>query len=221
MVMEARDPEVTRKVVAEHRSTMEARLSEIEHIVGELQKAEDQPTLHTPVHVREEPEVHALMFSGVVQHADYAPFLDRAFAAVWAAINQTGAVPAGPGSALYPPNVDYDDEPVQAYVPIQHPVAVAEKLVESGVVLAIVPAATCAVSTHIGSYVDISETYRQLGAWVAHNATFAEQAVREHYVVSVDPATGLLYPDDQLRTEISWPVVVADHMKHQSTEESS
>ena len=28
----------------------------------------------------------------------------------------------------------------------------------------------------------------------------------EHYVVSVDPATGQLLPDDQLRTEIAWPV---------------
>ncbi len=37
----------------------------------------------------------------------------------------------------------------------------------------------------------------------------AEQPVREHYVVSVDPSTGALLPDDQLRTEIAWPIT--DH----------
>ncbi len=206
MVIEARDPEVTRKVVAEHRATMESRLSEVERIVDELQEAEDLPTLHTPVHVRQEPEVHALMFSGVVQDADYAPFLAGAYAALWQAIHATAAVPTGPGSALYPAEVDTDDEPVRAFIAIQQPVVVPEHIVQSGVVLTIVPAARCAVLTHTGSYSSISDAYGQLGAWVAQNAVFADLPVREHYVVSVDPATGQLYPDDQLRTEISWPV---------------
>lgn len=205
-VLRARDPELTRKVVAEHRATMESRLSEIERIVEQLQEAEDLPTLHTPVHVRSEPEVHALKVVGVVEDADYAPFLDRAYGSLWQAVQQTAAVPTASGSALYPAHVETESEPVEAYIPIREPVAVPQDVIDRGVVLAMIPSATCAVLTHAGPYRTIAETYQRLGAWVAGNAVHAEKPVREHYVVSVDPTTGLLVPDDQLRTEIAWPI---------------
>lgn len=77
----------------------------------------------------------------------------------------------------------------------------------AGITLGLIPAATCAVMTHIGGYESIGETYRLLGAWVARNERSADQPVREYYVVSIDPKTGLLLPDDQLRTEIAWPIL--------------
>ena len=60
-----------------------------------------------------------------------------------------------------------------------------------------------AVTTHLGTYETISEQYRQLGAWVAENATTADQPVREIYVVSFDQTED----PERFRTEIHWPIV--------------
>lgn len=206
-VVRARDPEVTRKVIAEHETVMRARLTEVTRIVDELQEAMDRPSIHTPVHVREESAVHALAHVGQVDDADYAPFLDHAFAALWTAVQMTGAVPLGQGSARYPAEVRTDNEPVEAYIPIREPVMLTDQAQALGVVLAVVPEATCAVLTHAGPYDTISDSYRRLGAWVAQHAATAQQPVREHYVVSVDPDTRQLRPAEQLRTDIAWPIV--------------
>ena len=74
------------------------------------------------------------------------------------------------------------------------------------VVVSEVPAARVAVLVHAGGYETIGDSYRTLGAWVAHNATPAGQPVREIYVVSFgetdDPA--------RFRTEIHWPLAAAN-----------
>lgn len=185
---------------------MRAKLAQVTHIVNELQQALDRPSLHTPVHIRHEDEVHALSYRGTVQAADYATFLDAAYGKLFPALHMSGATPLAGGSARYPATVDTEDEPIQAYIPIAAPVALPPSLRDSGITCEVVPADTCAVATHIGGYETIADTYRQLGAWVARNATSSERPVREHYVVSTDPATFELLPDDQLRTEICWPI---------------
>lgn len=210
-IVAARDPEVTKKVIAEHESDMRRRLDEVTRIVDELQEALDRPALHTPVHVRDEAATHALAFSGVVDEANFATFLDGAYAALFAAVDLTGAIPTGSGSARYPAAVDTNEEPVEAYVPIADAVPVPRPVQDLGVVLTLIPAATCAVATHVGGYDTIGETYRLLGAWVARHATSAELPVREHYVVSTDPETHELLPPEQLRTEICWPIVGGPH----------
>ena len=53
MVVEARDPETTRQVLAAHQREMQCRLEETERIVAELQSVV-APTTHTPVHLRTE-----------------------------------------------------------------------------------------------------------------------------------------------------------------------
>ncbi len=205
-IVTARDPEVTRKVIAEHEVSMQRRLADLSHIVTELQEAIELPEFQTPVHLRTEPPRHALSFSGLVQDANYAPFLGNAFAAIWEAIGRLGAIPASSGSALYPNHVDLSDEPVTAFVAIQAPIALDERSIDAGVVLQLIPEATCAVATHIGGYDSIGTTYRHLGAWVVQNAISADGPVREHYVVSIDPTDGTLLPANELRTEIAWPV---------------
>ncbi|BAN03710.1 MerR family transcriptional regulator [Ilumatobacter coccineus] len=206
-IVGARDPDVTKKVIAEHEADMRRRLDEVTRIVDELQEAIDRPSLHTPVHVRDEAATHALAFSGFVDESDYATFLDGAYAALFAAVDMSGAIPTGSGSARYPAAVDTDQEPVEAYVPIAAPIPIPSGVHDTGVVLTLIPAATCAVATHIGGYDTIGDTYRLLGAWVARHATSADLPVREHYVVSTDPDTHELLPPEQLRTEICWPIV--------------
>src|SRR2546427_4599332 len=52
-VLDARDPDVTRRILAEHQRDMRERLDETERIVAELQSVV-APTTHTPVHLRTE-----------------------------------------------------------------------------------------------------------------------------------------------------------------------
>src|SRR4051794_2954710 len=58
-VLDARDPDVTRKILADHQRAMQGRLDETERIVAELQSAV-APTTHTPVHVRAEPAAESV-----------------------------------------------------------------------------------------------------------------------------------------------------------------
>jgi len=201
-IVAARDPDTTRKILAEHEAIMRDRLDQTQRIVDELQHTIERPSLQTPIHIRTEPATHALVVRGVVQHADYAAFLDGAFADLFATLASSGAIPNGPTGARYPASVQTDNEPIEAILPIAAPVPVEH----ARVVLALIPETTCAVATHAGGYESIGDTYRQLGAWVAHHAVSAEQPVRELYVVSIDPLTLELLPPDERRTEICWPI---------------
>jgi len=205
-VVHARDPEITRKVITNHEVAMREKLDDVTRIVDQLQQSIDLPSLHTPAHTRAMPESHVLLTTGLVDEANYAAFLGDAFGRLFAAATATGAAMAGPTGARYPASVDTEQEPVEAFIPISAPVTLKPEILDTGVSLGLIPAATCAVITHTGSYRTIGETYRQLGAWVARNERTADQPVREYYVVSVDMATGQLLPDDQLRTEIAWPI---------------
>src|SRR5262245_29502904 len=56
-ILAARDPELTRRILAAHHTRMRERLEETERIVGELTSS-FAPVTHTPVHVRQEAASH-------------------------------------------------------------------------------------------------------------------------------------------------------------------
>jgi DNA-binding transcriptional MerR regulator len=200
-VVHARDPAVTERVLTEHTAAMQARLEDVTRIVSELQAGVGLPAAHTPVHVRDEPAAHTLAVRGEVTEASFAAFLDGAYAELGAMVDRLGAAPVGPTGALYPPEIADDDaEPVEAFVPVGTPPALPDE--RGRVVVSEVPAARVAVLVHAGGYETIADSYRTLGAWVAHNATPAGLPVREIYVVSFDET------DDpaRFRTEIHWPL---------------
>ncbi|MEM9035947.1 MAG: MerR family transcriptional regulator [Actinomycetota bacterium] len=210
-VMSARDPRITRKVITEHATEMQRRLDDVTRIVEELQRAVEIPTIHTPVHVRVEPPVDILAVTGSVEDPEgYADFLGAAYAQLWAGLGETGLELAGPSGALYPGEVRGEPEEITAFLPVGLLGGGAPSL-PAGLAVERLPSVTAAVMTHVGSYDSCGETYRQLGAWVAQHAESAAEPVRELYVVSVDPATGGLLPDDQLRTEIVWPIAPGSH----------
>ncbi|MEM9041447.1 MAG: MerR family transcriptional regulator [Actinomycetota bacterium] len=213
-IVDARDPEVTRKVIGEHESRMRERLADLEQVVDELQRSAGLPSMHTPIHVRVEPPVTALVVRGTVHDGDYAPFLDDAYGRIFAEAGRSGATIASAGSARYP-SVAGDVEEIEAYVAIEAPVVLSDTVAASGVLVDVIPEATCAVATHVGGYDRIGETYAHLGAWVAGNARPLDVPVREHYVVSIDPTTLQLLPPDERRTEIAWPISPTD--PHQET----
>jgi len=200
-VVRARDPDVTRRILAEHAAAMQARLDDVTRIVGELQAGVEVPAAHTPVHVRDEPAAHTLAVHGEVTEANFSEFLDAAYAELTAVADRARTSPIGPFGALYPPEIADDDaEPVEAFVPVAAPVPLPDD--RGRVRLSELPAVRVAVLVHAGGYDTIGDSYRRLGAWVAHNATPAGLPVREIYLVSFDET------DDpaRFRTEIHWPL---------------
>lgn len=204
-IVAARDPEVTRSLLAEHTARMQARLDEVTRIVAELHDTATHPEANTPIHVREQPAVATLRLQGRVTEATFAKFLDHAYAELDRVVGLLGVAPAGPPGALYGAEIPDDiDEEVEAFVPVGVALGAGDLPRDAGSVEpGEVPAARVAVATHAGPYDSLSETYRRLGAWVAEHATTAHERVREIYVVSFgqtdDPA--------RFRTEIHWPVL--------------
>ncbi len=200
-VVQARDPDVTARVLADHQNTMRTRLSEVERIVSELHQGLEEPAAHTPVHVRDESHAHTLALRGRVNEANFAQFLDDAYGRLGAMAGRLGIEPIGPSAALYPPEISDDgDDDVEAYLPIARPVALPSP--SRGVLISEVPAAQVAVLMHAGFYDTIADTYRRLGTWVADNAEPADVPVREVYVVSY----GETDDTTRFRTEIQWPI---------------
>jgi DNA-binding transcriptional MerR regulator len=196
-VLEARDPSVTAQVLAEHTRAMQQRLDDTIRIIQQLQRGLDEPALHTPVHVRDEPAHHALMIDGRVEPANFGTFLAEAFDRLRWVAARTGATVEDVPGALYAAEIPDEIEAATAYLTIASPVDVPAG---SGVRLGELPATTVAVAIHLGGYDDIGDTYRHLGRWVAANAAPREMPVRERYAVAA-PA-----PEYEWSTEIRWPV---------------
>jgi DNA-binding transcriptional MerR regulator len=199
-VVAARDPEVTREVLAEHARVMRARLEETARIVAELQEGVERPAEHTPVHVREVPGAHTLAVRGVVADDDFSAFLGPAYAELGGLAARLGLEPSGPAGALYPSQLDDDPVDVEAYLPLAAPAALPRD--RGRVLLGEVPAARVAITVHAGPYDTIDAAYRRLGAWVAANAVPGTGPVREVYLVSADETPR----PEGFRTEIQWPV---------------
>jgi len=89
-------------------------------------------------------------------------------------------------------------------VPIASPIAIPRSS-RSDVVLGEVPAAHTAVLVHAGDYATMADTYRTLGAWVAHHAAPSGERIREWYRVAPWDTREVA----ALRTEIAWPITSA------------
>lgn len=199
-VVHARDPDVTARVLADHEAAMRTRLGEVQRIVAELHDSLSTPAVHTPVHIRDEPNQHTLAVRGQVNEADFAAFLGQAYERLAAAARAARIEPIGPSGALYPPEIDDDGiDGVEAYLPVARPIALPAA---SDVINSEVPAARVAVAVHFGPYPTIADTYRHLGSWVAQHATPLPLQVREVYVVSYAESAD----PDRFRTEIHWPI---------------
>jgi DNA-binding transcriptional MerR regulator len=208
-IVRARDPEVTRRLIADHEQLMRERLGDLTRLVDELQHAIMQPSLQTPAYIRHEPDQHVLSITELVDdpgHDSYGVFLDGAYTRIWTSLQRLGAIPTGPSGALYPPKIEGDAEIITAFMPIAAPVVLDDDAISVGVANQLLAGQLCAVLTHRGSYSSMGDSYRQIGAWVVTNAVPADRPVRELYVVSIDETTGKLLPDEDLVTEIAWPV---------------
>lgn len=201
-IVTARDPEVTRRLLAEHTATMRSRLDDVARIVTELQDSAAHPATLTPVHVRVVPASDTLSYKGRISEANFASFLDEAYTRLGEMADRLGVSPSGPPGGLYPPEIlDDEDEEVEAYLPLASPVALPDD--RGNVALGEIPAARVAVITHNGSYESLGDTYRLLGSWVAENANPLPIPVREVYIVSY----GQVDDPDRFVTEVHWPIL--------------
>jgi DNA-binding transcriptional MerR regulator len=200
-VLHARDPEITRQVLANHQVAMQARLTDTERIVAELQSGV-APVTHTPVHVRDEPAAHTLSMRARVKEADFGDWVTAALTQLFGLAQRAEVPLAGVAGTLYDPEIlDDDGEAIEAFVPIESPIAIPRA--ECDVVLAEVPAARTAVLVHAGDYASMADTYRTLGAWVARHAAPSGERIREWYRVAPWDTEEVA----ALRTEIAWPIV--------------
>jgi DNA-binding transcriptional MerR regulator len=201
-VLGARDPAVTHKVLAEHGSVLEARLATIQHQVDDLYRALEAPAIHTPAARRFEPVRTILRHSATVNEDSWLAFLARAHDLLYEAARAAGSVVSGPFGGCYPTLLEDDAQDVVAYLPIEEAWLLPTASRASGVSIDELPTTDVAVLTHHGSYDDLADTYRHLGAWVAEHADPVDLPVREIYVVGAaetdDP--------DAYRTEVCWPI---------------
>jgi DNA-binding transcriptional MerR regulator/effector-binding domain-containing protein len=201
-VLDARDPAVTRKVLGDHGTVLEARLAATRRAVDELYLALERPALHTPVHRRYEPARTVLTVTGTVTEAEWMAFLDRAFGLLSEAAAAAGAVVTGPFGGCYPTLIEDDAQEVVAFLPVLSAPLLPPGSRSGGVRVGELPAAELAVLAHHGSYDFLADTYRNLGAWVAEHAEPADGPVRELYLVGGSDTDN---PDD-FRTELCWPI---------------
>ena len=185
-VLEARDPETTRRVLGEHRREMQLRLEE------------------TEVHLRTERATQSVRITGLVEPDEFGDWLAWAYGELGAFLDRHGVAPSGAPGGLYAAELaDDGPEAAEAFLPVAAPVVVPAR--ERHVTVGEVPAARVAVLVHAGDYDTIGDTYRTLGAWVARHAEHAGERVREWYVIGPLDAADVA----EYRTEISWPIRTA------------
>lgn len=196
-IVEARDADLTTKVLRGHRSALAERRAEVDRMLSDLDRLLDgswRLSVGT-VYEREQRADPVVLVRGRTSEDRFAPYLAAAFARLWKRVDILGLVPTGPGGARFPDRQwDPDDVEVEAFVPVQ--TALAGK----GVQAARLPAGRLAVVLHAGSYDGIDNAHAVLGGWAAASGVEPGGALQELYLVSphetADPAAW--------RTEVGW-----------------
>jgi DNA-binding transcriptional MerR regulator len=201
-VIDARDPAVTQKVLADHALVLEERLAALQRTIDDLHLAVDSPDTHTPVHRRHEQSRIVLTCAGTVREDEFDGFLARSRALLLDAAAVNGAVVAGSFGGCYPPPRDDDAQDVVAFLPVEVAPLVPAAFRSAGVQVGDLPASDVAVLVHVGGYDTLEDSYRILGMWVAAHGEPADMPVREIYVVGEAEADA----PDEYRTEICWPI---------------
>jgi DNA-binding transcriptional MerR regulator len=194
-VLAARDPRVTRRVLAEHQERMRQQLARTEQILSTVTDLLGDPAAVTrhAVTERVRPATTALTVTGEVSPDGFAAFLDDAYARLFETLARVQRPPAGPPGALFP--AEYVDGPstVTAFVPVAGPVPPETRMLPGG---------RFAVATFVGPYRAMAAGYQALGAWLGSTGLVIGGPVREEYLVG--PGDGV--PESEFRTEICWPV---------------
>jgi effector-binding domain-containing protein len=143
------------------------------------------------------PDLTVVAVTERVDRADIGPWCDHTFTSLYTGLTTAGAVPAGPGGALY--SEQFFTEAVgevTAYVPVSGAPSTGPGRTM------ILPGGPHAVALHAGPFVDFDKTYAALGSHVATFETAAPGPIREIYLVSPPETTD----EASFRTQVCWPL---------------
>ncbi len=199
-IVEARDPVVTRTVLAGHEAVMRERLAETQRIVDALQLG--LPSTITPPHAVNTPATTTLQFSATVPSDRLWPWLEAA-AETLCTLARDHRLEGSYFSSLYTDALlDEESETVTALVPLSGPFLLDADTVARGITIGEIPPTRWVALVHAGGFETIGETYRVLGAWMGRNTNAAEgRSICEVYH-RLDPTS---VGNDQA-IELRWPV---------------
>jgi len=191
-ILDARDPAVTERLLAEHRLAIERRLEETERILLALRQPLEVPD--GLVETRRTDDMHVLTVAADVPGEAIEGWLARAHDQLASVAKAVGGGIGAPG-AFYPVQLeDESTEHVEAFVQVARPFLVPPS---AGVRLAAVPGTVWAVISHRAPFAGIGDSYRLLGAWVGAHTSTGGSRVAERYL---DQRPG------HEHTEIWWPI---------------
>jgi len=200
------DPAARESGIAAHLDRLQRELAETATAVASLRALltgiRDEPA----VTMRDVAAQPAVALTGSVTRDDIAGWSAAAYPRIFAAIGRAGAVPAGPGGALYDERwfADGGGE-VTAYIPVTGAPGAAgpgARKASGAAGMVTLPPARLAVALHEGPFEDLDLTYGRLGRHVLDAGFVVAGPVRETYLVS--PAD--TRDASALRTEVGWPV---------------
>jgi DNA-binding transcriptional MerR regulator len=200
-VLDARDPEVTRKVLDEQRSVLEAQVASLQDAIDGLHSGRRAPELLTGVHERREPARTVLQVEDRMTPDLLFSFLTGAASRLADAAAASGAVVTGPLGACYPTQID-EEQDVQAFLPVADARLLDPAARGAGVRVSTLPSVDAAVVLMHGSYDQLEALYQELGVWVAGRGEPGDGPVREHYLVNPFDSD----EPDEWQTEIVWPL---------------
>jgi DNA-binding transcriptional MerR regulator len=206
-VLAAADPAEREAGIAAHLDRLQRELAATATAVASLRTLLAGHAGHGSVTVRDVAAQPALALAGTVARDGITAWCATAYPRLYRAAAERGAVPAGPGTALYGAGWFEDGGGrVTAFVPVAGTGAPAPAPDDAApadrVVAVTVPAARLAVTLHEGPFEDVDLGYGRLGRHVLERGIGAPGPIRETYLAS--PAD----TDDPAgyRTEIGWPV---------------
>jgi len=141
-------------------------------------------------------EQHALTVHGEVPLSAMPDFFGRAFAAVMAAVEETGAMVEGAPFGYYP-SMPTDTVVVEAGFPVREPTSLHGEVHDF-----VLPGGRAVVAIHVGPYETMEQTYAELQSWMRHRQLVPTVGMWESYLSDpseqTDPATW--------ETKIVWPL---------------
>jgi DNA-binding transcriptional MerR regulator len=200
-ILTARDPGTTRAVLARHERTMRERLAEAERIVAALQ--DGTPRTTTPAHVFDTPSVTTLQCSARVPSASLWGWLAARATRLVSLAGARLAEPVTVGALYTAALLDDTHEEVTAFVVIDAPFLLDQgPHRDEGIGIGEIPARRWAALSHVGGFAGVGDTYRLLGAWVAHHAAPEPDAP----ICEVYPRLPAGGEDADQEIEIRWPL---------------
>lgn len=180
---------------------MELQLEQTQSIVASLRGLLEARRSSIAIEHRSIPRLLVASIAKEVFLSEIEPWWADSFAKIYEGLRCAGVRPAGPSGGLYPTELFTDEfANVLVYVPI------SDGFVSSGDVRIIeLPSVDLAIAIHEGPLREADRTYGPLGTHVANRAIGIDGPIREHYLVTDDDTVG----EDQLRTEIGWPIALA------------